>query len=86
MRLINNSENALMHEAPSTDGRMKFYVLEVGKTLEVPDEVGELWLKHKGVEQHIEPADLEAEKAKAVEKALKEERAKQTAKTKAKKK
>ena len=88
MRLLNNSQNALMHEAKSEDGRLKFYLLEVGKTLEVPDEVGEIWLKHEGVTIYIDPADFEAEKAKAVKEALEAERAKEakTAKPKTKKK
>ena len=85
MRLLNNSENALMHEAPKKDGRLQFYILPVGETLEVPEEVGKLWLKIKGVTVYIDPADFEAEKQKAVEEALKAERAKKTTKAKAKK-
>lgn len=73
MRILNNSKFNLSHD--------NFY-LEKGKTLDVPSAVAEKWLKIEGVTKFITSEDIEAEKQKAVEKALKEERAKQTAKTK----
>ena len=76
MRVLNNSKLNLSHG--------KFY-LEKGKTLNVPKEVADIWLKIDGVTEFIAPEDIEAEKAKAVAQALKEERAKVAAK-KAKKK
>lgn len=76
MRVLNNSKLNLSHG--------KFY-LETGKTLNVPKEVADIWLKIDGVTEFIAPEDIEAEKAKAVAQALKEERAKVAAK-KAKKK
>ena len=77
MRILNNSKLNLSHDK---------YYLEVGKSLDVPKEVAEIWLKFDGVEKFIAPEDIEAEKAKAVAEALKEERAKVAAKSKAKKK
>ena len=77
MRVLNNSKLNLSHD--------EFY-LEIGQSLDVPKEVAEIWLKFDGVEKFIAPEDIEAEKAKAVAEALKEERAKVAAKSKAKKK
>ena len=77
MRVLNNSNCALMHENPHSKTREdRFLLCEVGKTLDVPEEVAELWLKYEGVTKFIAPEDIEAEKAKAVEEALEAERAK----------
>ena len=82
MRILNNSSCALMHENPNAKGREdRFFVCEVGKTLEVPDDIAEVWLKYEGVTKFIAPEDIEAEKAKAVEEALKVERAKMQSKS-----
>lgn len=82
MRILNNSSCALMHNNPDPKGRDdRFYICEVGKTLEVPDDIAEVWLKYDGVTKFIAPEDIEAEKAKAVEEALKAERAKNASKT-----
>ena len=82
MRILNNSSCALMHENPDSKGREdRFLICEVGKTLEVPDAVAKLWLNYEGVTKFIAPEDIEAEKAKAVEEALKAERAKNASKT-----
>lgn len=56
MKLMNNSENTLIHGMPN---EKNFYKLEVGKILNVPDEVAELWLKYKGVIKYAEPKDVE---------------------------
>lgn len=83
MRILNNSSCALMHENPDSKGREdRFFICEVGKTLEVPDAIAELWLNYEGVTKFIAPEDIEAEKAKAVEEALKAERAKTASKAK----
>lgn len=75
MRVLNNSKLNLSHEG---------YTLKIGENLEVPKNVADIWLKIDGVTKYVTPEDLEAEKAKAVEEALKAERAK-TATKKAKK-
>lgn len=79
MFLINNSENALCHG----DVKKNFYRLEVGKTLEVPDEIAKIWLGFKGVEVYVTPEQIEKEKAKAVEEALAKAKAEQQAEQKA---
>ena len=72
MKLINNSENNLCHSIGD-----KFYLLEVGKVLDVPKEVADAWLKYEGVAIHVDAEDIEKAKAKAVEEALKAEKEKQ---------
>lgn len=72
MKLINNSKCALCHGLPKKD----FYRLEVGKVLDVPKEVADIWLKYEGVQVYVAPEDVEKAKAEAVAKALKEEKAK----------
>lgn len=74
MKLINNSKCALCHGLPKKD----FYRLEVGKVLDVPKEVADIWLKYEGVQVYVSPEDVEKAKAEAVAKALKEEKAKAT--------
>lgn len=81
MKLYNKSGNGLMH---TLDGGN--YVLAQGGVADVPKEVANVWLKIKGVEKYIEPADLEKaakeaeEKAKAERKALEDENAELKAK------
>ena len=76
MKLINNSDCALSH------GK---YVLAVGEVLDVPENVAKVWQKYAGVRPYVSPEDLEEEKRKAVEEALKAERAKVAKKATAKK-
>ena len=57
MKIINNSENAICHGIPSQTNK-DFYRLEVGKVLDVPDDIAKLWLKIKGVEEYAAPADV----------------------------
>lgn len=66
MKLINNSENGLMH---SLAGKM--YFLAKGATADIPQDIAKIWLRIKGIKEYIEPKDLE--KAKVEAEALKEE-------------
>lgn len=66
MKLINNSENGLMHTLGD-----KVYFLAKGATSEIPQDIAKIWLTIKGIKEYIEPKDLE--KAKDEAKALKEE-------------
>lgn len=72
MKIINNSENALCHGLPSQTNK-GFYRVEVGKVLDVPEEVAKLWLKIKGVEEYAAPSDVKKaeEKVKELEAKLK---------------
>lgn len=72
MKLQNNSENALCHTL-----KEKFYRLEVGKVLDVPNEIADIWLKFKGVSVYVSQEDVEKAKELAVKEALKAEKAKQ---------
>ena len=76
MKLINNSKMAYSHNK---------YILPIGGVVEVPQKVADIWLKYPGITQYVSPADLEEEKRKAVEEALKKERQKTVKKTTAKK-
>lgn len=71
MKIKNNSENAICHGCPL---QKNFYRVEVGKVLEVPDEVAKLWLKIKGVEEYAAPSDVKKaeEKVKELEAKIKE--------------
>ena len=66
MKLINNSENGLMHKIGE-----KVYFLASGAVLDVPKDVANIWLKIKNIKEYIEPKDLEKAKDEAA--ALKEE-------------
>lgn len=47
-----------------------YFILKPQKTLDVPDDIAELWLKYDGVEKYVAPEDIEkaaAKKAKAME-------------------
>lgn len=66
MKLINNSENNLMHKIGE-----KVYFLAKGAVLDVPKDVANIWLKIKNIKEYIEPKDLEKVKDEAA--ALKEE-------------
>ena len=66
MKIINNSENALCHGLPSPTNK-GFYRVEVGKILEVPDEIGKLWLKIKGVEEYAAPEEVKKAEEKVKE-------------------
>ena len=63
MRLINNSKCNLSHDK---------YVLGIGKTLDVPEAIANIWLKIDGVNRFISPEDMEKEKEQAVKKAVEE--------------
>lgn len=76
MRVLNNSTLNISHDK---------YTIKIGETLDVPNDVADIWLKIDGVTKYVTPEDLEAEKAKAVEEALKAERAKNAAKPASKK-
>ena len=73
MKVINNSIYNLSHNDVISK---KNYYCEVGSFLDVPKEIADLWLKIDGVKPYVTPEDIEAEKKKAVEAALKAERAK----------
>lgn len=66
MKLINNSENGLMHKIGE-----KVYFLAKGAVLDVPKDVANIWLKIKNIKEYVEPKDLEKAKDEAA--ALKEE-------------
>ena len=66
MKLINNSENGLMHTIGSN-----IYFLAKGAIVDIPKDVANIWLKIKGIKEYIEPKDLE--KAKEEAEALKAE-------------
>ena len=57
MKIINKSENAICHGIPSQTNK-DFYRVEVGKVIDVPAHIAELWLKIKGVEEYAAPADV----------------------------
>lgn len=73
MKIINNSENALCHGLPSQTNK-GFYRVEVGKILDVPEDVAKLWLKIKGVEEYAAPSDVKKaeEKVKELEAKIKQ--------------
>ena len=81
MRLINNSKCNLSHDK---------YYLGIGKTLDVPEAIAKKWLAIDGINRFISPEDVEKEKEqavkKAVEEAIKAEKAKASSKTTTKKK
>ena len=80
MKLVNHSSNALMHNTFKESQLVKTYFLEVGKSLEVPDEIAKIWLNIKGIEKCVEQEDID----KAVQEALEKERAAVKAKAKGK--
>lgn len=73
MKVINNSIYNLSHNDFSSK---KNYYCEIGSFLDVPEDIAEKWLKIEGVKPYVTTEDIEAEKKKAVEEALKAERAK----------
>lgn len=87
MKVINNSIYNLSHDLYEGNKRTS-YRLEIGSFSDVPQEVADKWLKIEGVKPYVTPEDIEAEKKKAVEEALKaakEEETKKAAKTTKKK-
>ena len=34
------------------------YMLRVGETKDIPEEIAKIWLKLDGIEEYVEPADL----------------------------
>ena len=84
MKLFNKSTNGLSHTVIETvkDKKVeKTYFLPVGEHVEVPEKVAKIWLKIKGVEEYVEPADLAKLEAEA--KAEKERLEKENQKLKA---
>lgn len=78
MKLINRSEYNLSHAleqqikvGDETRVNLVPYVLEMGKELDVPEEIAKIWLKIKGIEKVI---DIEAEKQAAIEEYKKQEK------------
>lgn len=71
MKIINNSENAICHGLPL---QKNFYRVEVGKVIDVPEEVAKLWLKIKGVKEYAAPDDVKKaeQKVKELEAKIKE--------------
>ena len=87
MKVINNSIYNLSHDLIEGNKRTS-YRLEIGSFSDVPQEVADKWLKIEGVKPYVTPEDIETEKKKAVEEALKaakEEETKKAAKTTKKK-
>lgn len=80
MKIINNSENAICHGLPLQGN---FYRVEVGKVLDVPKNVAELWLKIKGVEEYAAPEEVKKaeEKVKELEAKIEKLQAKPAKKT-----
>ena len=66
MKIINNSENAICHGLPSQSGK-GFYKVEVGKILDVPEDIAKLWLKIKGVEEYAAPDDVKKAEEENIE-------------------
>lgn len=78
MKLLNKSGNGLSHTIKKiVNGKeeSKYFFLAIGKVIDVPEEIANLWLKIKGVEKYVAPEDLaeiEAKKDKEIEKLKKE--------------
>lgn len=79
MKVINNSIYNLSHDLYEGNKRTS-YRLEIGSFSDVPQEVADKWLKIEGVKPYVTPEDIEAEKKKAVEEALKAAKAEETKK------
>lgn len=88
MKVINNSIYNLSHDLVEGNKRTS-YRLEIGSFSDIPQEVADKWLKIEGVKPYVTPEDIEVEKKKAVEEALKaakaEEKPAKTAKNTKKK-
>lgn len=87
MKLINRGENNLSHsimEEFEVEGEKKYklipYVLKIGETLDVPEEVAKIWLKFKGVEKVVDRAEIEAEIRAKIEAETKAKKATKTKK------
>lgn len=83
MKLINRGENNLSHSLMKEfeiEGEKKFesipYVLKIGETLDVPEEVAKIWLKFEGVEKVVDRAEIEAEIRKEIEAEVKAKKTK----------
>lgn len=74
MKLYNKSTNPFSHAYLNDDKETVYLILKPQKTLDVPDDIAELWLKYDGVEKYVAPEDIEkaaAEKAKEKEEEIK---------------
>lgn len=74
MKLYNKSTHPFSHAYLNNDKETVYLILKPQKTLDVPDDIAELWLKYDGVEKYVAPEDIEkaaAEKAKAKEDEIK---------------
>ena len=83
MKLINRGENNLSHSLIKefeVEGEKKQefipYVLKIGETLDVPEEVAKVWLKFKGIEKVMDRAEIEAEIRKEIEAEVKSKKTK----------
>lgn len=79
MKVINNSIYNLSHDLFEGNKRTS-YRLEIGSFSDIPQEVADKWLKIEGVKPYVTPEDVEAEKKKAVEEALKAAKTEETKK------
>lgn len=79
MKVINNSIYNLSHDLVEGNKRTS-YRLEIGSFSDIPQEVADKWLKIEGVKPYVTPEDIEAEKKKAVEEALKAAKTEETKK------
>lgn len=59
MKLSNKTENNFAHTVSSKER----YFLAAGTVAEIPDEVAKLWLQYEGVEEYVDPAEVEKLKA-----------------------
>lgn len=83
MKLVNRGENNLSHSIMKefeVEGEKRYestpYVLKIGETLDVPEEVAKVWLKFKGVEKVVDRAEIEAEIRKEIEAEVKSKKTK----------
>lgn len=75
MKVINRSQFNLSHalekEVKLQDDTIRVeqqpYFLPIGETLEIPEEIAQIWLKFEGVEKVIDRAEIEAEIRKEIE-------------------
>lgn len=56
--LINRGKHSLVHQE---------YNLLPHQTIEVPENIAELWLNIEGIEKYIDPAEAKAKEVKAAE-------------------
>lgn len=78
MKIYNKSGNGLSHVLHMKDKEGKIssetYFIQNGGIGEVHKEIADIWLKIKGVEEYVEPADVEKAKKEAEAKAKSEKK------------